>query len=267
MKCGQKFCPHLFYKIMLLAIDIGNTNTKFGVFDDENLVSKFSFPTVRTQNSEEIYSQIELNPDHKISAVIISTVVTELEIPFRDLFEKHFSKTPIFIDNKFDFGFTIKYFPPESCGSDRLINAFAASEKYGKPCIVCSFGTATTIDVVNSKNEYLGGIIAPGMKTLSDSLFQKTSKLPRVEIVKPENVIGNTTINCIQSGIFFGYIGLVDGIIKKMIAELNEKPQIIATGGFSSLISENSEFVQIIDENLMLEGLMLIFKSTENADF
>ncbi len=244
---------------MLLAIDIGNTNVKFASFDGEKLVSKFSIPTIKNQSVEEIYSIIKTRLNNEISAVIISTVVTELEVPFRSLFEKYFDLSPIFVDNKFDFGFSINYFPPESLGSDRLLNAFAAAEKYGKPCIVCSFGTATTIDVVSSKNEFLGGIIAPGMKTLADSLFEKTSKLPRVEIEKPEKVIQNSSVASIQSGIFFGYIGLVEGIINRMFEELKEKPQIIATGGFSALISENSEFIEITDENLLLEGLRLIY--------
>ncbi len=245
---------------MLLAIDIGNSNIKFGIFESEQLFSKFTLPTVRNQTSEELNLLIKSKINDEISGVIISTVVTELEIPFRALFEKYFDITPIFIDNKFNFDFSIKYFPPESCGSDRLINAFAATKKYGFPCIICSFGTATTIDVVNSKNEFIGGIIAPGMKTLTDSLFEKTSKLPKVEIVKPEKVIGNSTEKSIQAGIYFGYIGLIDGIIQKMFEELNEKPPIIATGGFSNLISKNSEFVEIIEENLMLEGLRIIYE-------
>jgi type III pantothenate kinase len=245
---------------MLLAIDIGNSAIKLGIFDKEELISKFLISTVKTQNSEEIYKLIKEKINSEISGVIISSVVFELEFPFRELFEKYYDQTPIFIDYTFDFGFKIKYFPPGSCGSDRLLNAFAAVRKYGNPCIVCSFGTATTIDVVNSKNEFLGGIIAPGMKTLADSLFEKTSKLPKVEIVKPEKVIGDSTVGSIQSGIYFGYISLVDGIIYKMIKELNENPKIIATGGFSGLIAESSKFIEIVDENLMLEGLQMIYR-------
>ncbi len=260
MRANSFFCPHLFCKKMLLAIDIGNSNIKFATFAGEKLISKFAIPTDRNQTSEDIYSIIKSHLSSRISAVIISTVVTQLEFPFRSLFEEFFKISPFFVDNTFDFGFSINYFPPESLGSDRLLNAFAAVNKYGKPCIICSFGTATTIDVISSKNEFLGGIIAPGMKTLADSLFEKTSKLPKVEIVKPESVIGNSTVKSIQSGIFFGYIGLVDGIINKMFAELKEKPQIIATGGYSGLISENSEFIEILDENLLLEGLRMIYE-------
>ncbi len=244
---------------MLLAIDIGNSNTKFGVFNREKLISKFVILTITNQTSEEIYSKLQTQLNYEISAVIISSVVIELDLIFRTLFETYFDLSPIFVDYKFNFGFTINYFPLETCGSDRLVNTFAAVQKYEKPCIVCSFGTATTIDFLNSKNEFLGGIIAPGMKTLADSLFEKTSKLPRVEIEKPEKVIGNSTVTSIQSGVFFGYIGLVDGLIRRMIAESDDKPRIIATGGFSGLIAENSDLIEILDENLLLDGLRMIF--------
>lgn len=245
---------------MILAIDIGNSNTKFAVFSGERLIAKFTIPTVKTQTSAEIYAEIKTHLEAEISAVIISSVVPELEFSFRSLFETYFAFSPVFVDNTFDFGFSINYFPPESLGADRLLNAFAAVRKYGKPCIICSFGTATTIDFVSSKNEFQGGIIAPGMKTLADSLFEKTSKLPKVEIEKPDKVIGNSTVKSIQSGIFFGYIGLVEGIIKKMIAESGEMPQTIATGGFSALIAENLQIIEIVDENLLLEGLRLIYQ-------
>jgi type III pantothenate kinase len=145
-------------------------------------------------------------------------------------------------------------------GADRLVGAFAAVEKYGKPCLVCDFGTATTIDAVNSRHEYLGGIIAPGLNTLAEALFLKTSRLPHVEIRKTEKVIENTTVGCIQSGIFYGYIGLTEGVISRMIEELSEKPKVIATGGFSRIIAENCPLIEITDENLILDGLRLIFR-------
>jgi type III pantothenate kinase len=256
-ECGR-LGPHFFFTKMLLAIDIGNTTASFGLFEGETLDSTFVIPTVREQASEEIYSIIKPDLDSNISEIIISSVVPELEIPFRELFESKYDKTPVFVDNNFDFGFSIKYFPPESCGVDRLIAAFAAKQKYGIPCIVCDFGTATTIDVVNSKNEYIGGIVTPGMKTLADSLNSKTSKLPKTEIAKPEKVIGNTTIGSIQSGVFYGYISLVDGIINRMFDELQEKPKVIATGGFSGLIAKESEFIDFVDRDLILTGIKFV---------
>lgn len=244
---------------MLLTIDIGNSTATFGVFDGEKLVSKFTIPTIREQSAEEIFITIKPKLKQNISAFIISSVVTELENSFRKLSENLFKIEPIFVDHAFDFGFSIKYFPPDGCGIDRLVAAFAAVQKYGNPCIVCDFGTATTIDVVNSKNEYIGGIITPGINTFASALFEKTSKLPKVEIEKPKSVIGDYTVGSIQSGIYFGYIGLVDGIIKRMFDELGEKPKVIATGGFSGLISEESVLIDVVEPNLMLEGLQLLY--------
>ncbi|MGI8883597.1 MAG: type III pantothenate kinase [Pyrinomonadaceae bacterium] len=245
---------------MLLAIDIGNSSVKFGVFDNELLISRFTIPTVRSQSAEELNSSVSNQLNQNISAIIISSVVPELKQSFREYGEKFHNLKSIFVVNTFDFGLKIKYNPPETIGVDRIVAAFAAARKYGKPCIVCDFGTATTIDAVNSRSEYLGGIIAPGISTLSESLFIKTSKLPRVELVKPESVIGNSTVSSIQSGIFYGYLGLTEGILRRMIAELDEKPRIIATGGVAGLIAENCNLIEIVDENLMLDGLKMIYK-------
>ena len=139
-----------------------------------------------------------------------------------------------------------------------MVVAYAANETLKKPFIVCDFGTATTIDVVNEKSEFLGGIITPGPNTLGSSLYRKTSQLPKVDFEKPTSIIGNSTISSIQSGIYFGYIGLVDGIIERMIKELKETPKIISTGGFAELIAQESKFINVVEKNLMLEGLRLI---------
>ncbi len=245
---------------MLLAIDIGNSSTKLGVFDHETIVKRLTIPTIRSKTADEIYNTIQDEINGHFSAVVVSSVVPELNEAFRELGANHFNRTPFFVDNSLDFGLEIKYFPPENLGVDRIVAAFAAAEKYGAPAIVCDFGTATTIDAVSSKKEYLGGIITPGISTLSEALFIKTSKLPRVEIRKPETVIGNSTVGSIQSGIFYGYIGLTEGILSRMILELGEKPQVVATGGFAHLIAENCALIETVDENLMLEGLRLIYE-------
>ncbi len=245
---------------MLLTIDIGNSTTKFGLFDNEALIEKITIKTLRSESSDSIFSQIGKQISQSISSIIISTVVKELKPTYETLCKTYFDQTPFFADHRFDFGFTINYFPPSDCGSDRLVDAFAAVEFYETPVIVCDFGTATTIDLVNSENEYLGGIITPGPDTLGSALFEKTSKLPKAEFEKPFNVIGNSTVSSIQSGIYFGYIGLVDGIIERMIDELKEKPKIVSTGGFAKIIAEESKYVEIIDEDLMLKGLNLIHK-------
>ncbi|MGQ0543286.1 MAG: type III pantothenate kinase, partial [Blastocatellia bacterium] len=156
------------------------------------------------------------------------------------------------------FWLTIKYDPITSVGTDRLINAFAAVTKYGKPIIACSFGTATTIDAVNENCEFLGGIIAPGMATLAESLHLKTAKLPRVEIAKPKQVIGSSTESSIMSGIFYGYVGLVEGLISRLGVELGDKAKVIATGGFARLIAPEVHAISIVDENLTLDGLRLV---------
>ncbi|CAN5427645.1 type III pantothenate kinase [soil metagenome] len=253
---------------MLLTIDTGNTNTTFGVFDGENLIKKWRLSTVPERTSDEIGVLLRQffplgNIDfQQVSAIIISSVVPQLNPAFQKMSADYFRCEAIFVDYTFDLGLKILYESPKDIGADRLVDAFAAVEKYGKPCIVCDFGTATTIDVVNERSEYLGGIITPGLSVLADTLFQKTSKLPKVEVKKPEKVIGNSTVTSIQSGIYHGYIGLVDGILQKMINELCEKPQIIATGGLAALIAENSDLITIVDETLMLEGLRLIYKKT-----
>jgi type III pantothenate kinase len=249
---------------MLLAIDIGNTNATFGVFDQENLIKRFSIPTPHGQASSKIYDSIKENLGGDTSAVIISSVVSEVNNSFRETSDFFFNIKPIFVDHTFNFDLEIKYNPPSALGADRIVAAFAASAKYGEPCIVCDFGTATTIDAVNSRGEYLGGVIVAGMNILADALFQKTSKLPKVKIEKPEKVIGDSTVSCIQSGIYFGYAGLVEKILREIIEELGEKPKIIATGGLAPIIAESLEMIETVDENLILEGLRLIYERVKS---
>jgi type III pantothenate kinase len=244
---------------MLLTIDIGNTTTKFGVFENEKLVKRHIIPTIRSKSADEIYQSIGDELSFNIRGVIISSVVPELNESFQKLAENHFNSSATFVSHDFDFGFEIKYNPPESVGIDRLIAAYGAVQKYGKPCIVCDFGTATNIEVVNSKNEYIGGIITAGMNLLADSLHQRTSKLPKIELRKPEKVIGDSTVSAIQSGVYFGYIGLVDGILNRMADELGEQPKFIGTGGLVNLIAESSKMIEIVDENLMLDSLRMIY--------
>lgn len=258
---------HFPFSIMLLAIDIGNSSIKFGVFDRENLVARFTVPNANFSTADEIHSQISNQiPVNQFSAIVVSSVVPVISELMRELGEKFFDCTAFFVDNTLDFGLKIKYEQPENLGIDRLIAAFAATEKYGVPCIVCDFGTATTIDAVNSHREYLGGIITPGINTLSEALYAKTAKLPRVELVRPPRVIGNSTVSAIQSGIFFGYLGLTEGILRRMINELSKKPIVVATGGFAKLIAENCNLIDTIDENLMLEGLRSIYSRNSGVN-
>ena len=242
---------------MLIVIDIGNTLTKFGLFDNDLLIGRFAASTLSDPSARRIFSQI---PNRDISAVVVSCVVPKLRETYAQIFKKTHGIEPIFIDSSFDFDLKINYFPPENLGIDRLVAAFAAVEKWSETCIVCDFGTATTIDVVTANREFSGGIIAPGMKTMSESLFAKTSKLPRVEIEKPPRVIGDSTTRAIQSGIYFGYIGLVDGIVERMTNELGGEAKVVATGGFAALIAESSAKIDIVDDNLLFDGLRLIYE-------
>lgn len=240
---------------MLLAIDIGNSATKFGVFDGEHLSKRFTAPTIRGKSADEIWETIEPEIDFHVARVVISSVVVELVDAFAELAENHFNTTPVIVDSSFDFGLRIAYDPPSNAGTDRLVAASAAVRKYGKPCIVCSFGTATTVDAVNSKGEFIGGAIAPGINTLSEALFLKTSKLPRVELAKPAKAIGDSTSECIQSGIYYGYVGLVRELVARIRAELGEEATVVATGGFVNLVAGEVDFVDHADESLILEGL------------
>lgn len=251
---------------MLLVIDIGNTNTSLGAYAGETLAAHWRIATVRDRTADELgvlvrqlFALAEIEP-RKIEAVIIASVVPPLNAAFEKMSESYFRQPAVFIDNKIDLGLKIRYRPPADVGADRIVDAVAAIKKYGAPCIVVDFGTATTFDAINAAGEYLGGVITPGITISSDALFGRTAKLPRVEIKKPERVIGDTTVGSIQSGLYYGYAGLVDGILRRMIAELGETTRVVATGGLAPLIAESSELIEIIDENLMLDGLRLIYE-------
>ncbi|MGH9948688.1 MAG: type III pantothenate kinase [Pyrinomonadaceae bacterium] len=252
---------------MLLAIDIGNSLIKFGVFEDGKLIDKFSIATKRDYHSDELhFDRLEFTEGKflKIDSVVVSTVVPELIDVVRVASQTQFNVTPVFVDQSADFGLKIEYDPPNSVGIDRLINAFAAVHKYGKPVIVCSFGTATTIDAVNANAEFIGGIIAPGMKTMSDALHEKAAQLPAVQIEKPLRLIGNSTESAIRSGVFNGHIAMVEGLVSRFLSDkavtgsAKKRAKVIATGGFAKLIAKEVKSIDESDENLTLEGLELI---------
>jgi type III pantothenate kinase len=240
---------------MLLAVDIGNTSTKFGIFDGKHLLSKFSIPTERDPSAIELNSAFGHHPDLTVSHAIVCSVVPEAEKALTSSLQSSFNVRPLYVTNEFDFGLEIKYEPLSAAGTDRLVNSFSAADKYGVPCIVCSFGTALTIDVVDKNRVLLGGIIGPGMKTMAKALHLNTALLPEVEIEKPEKVVNITTETAIRSGIFYGHIAMVEGIIERIKSEIGGDPQVVATGGFAPLIAESSAKFDFIDENLLLDGL------------
>jgi len=248
---------------MLLAVDIGNSNIKFGVYDGEILTFKLSIPTIRDISSTGLIKVVGTKIAQPVTAAIVSSVVPEVESAMGEFLAVHYGVVAVFVENEADFGLAIKYEPLAEVGTDRLVNTFSAVAKYGAPCIVCSFGTALTIDVVNKYKVLTGGLIAPGMNTLAAALKTTTSKLPEVKIQKPAELIQRTTAGSIQSGIVYGYFGLVEELLKRVKAEIGDSPKVVATGGFALLIRENTTQIDIIDENLLLDGLRLLHSQNQ----
>ncbi|MEO8573319.1 MAG: type III pantothenate kinase [Pyrinomonadaceae bacterium] len=242
---------------MLLAIDIGNSAIKFGLFEREQLTSKFSIQTKRDATADEIWSAAGDRLRSGADAAIVCSVVPEIDIPMTKFLREVTNSEPTFVNNSFDFGLKINYEPLESLGTDRLVNAFAVVEKYGAPCIVCSLGTATTIDVINAEKEFLGGIIAPGMDAMSAALHLKASRLPHVKVERPKHTIGNSTIESIRSGVYYGYVSMVEGMITRMRTEYGIS-RIVGTGGNVGLVSAEFAGLMTLDLDLTLNGLRIL---------
>jgi len=251
---------------MLLVIDVGNTNTSLGVYRDAELLAHWRLTTnpSRTVDEYGVHARnlFELaHMDFKdIEAIAIASVVPPLNYTVKRMAEVYFHLTPLFIDHTTDTGLKILYEPASDVGADRIVDAVAAVSRHGSPCIVVDFGTATTFNAINAAGEYVGGLITPGIMISSEALFSRTAKLPRVDIKRPQRVIGSSTVAAMQSGLYYGYAGLVDGVLEKMIEEMGVRPRIIATGGLASLIATGSRFVDAVDDTLTLEGLRLIYQ-------
>ncbi|HEX5832690.1 MAG TPA: type III pantothenate kinase [Pyrinomonadaceae bacterium] len=250
---------------MLLAIDAGNSNIKLALFHGANLLAQSRVPSSLTRTSDEYAAELGNFKQlaAQVEAVLIASVVPALNPILASLAEKYFKRTPLFVDHTTPTGLKILYDSPAELGADRIVDAVAAVAKYGAPCIVVDFGTATTFNAINAAGEFLGGAISPGLTTCSEALFARAAKLPRVKFEKPARVIGASTTAAMQSGIYYGYAGLVDGLLEKMIAELRETPRVIATGGLAHAIAPASEYIEQVDDTLTLEGLRLVYERTK----
>jgi type III pantothenate kinase len=256
---------------MLLTLDVGNTNTVLGLYrqGSEELVTHWRISTLRAQTADEygvlllnLFAMRKVEPT-EVSSVIIASVVPPLETTLRQVCERYFNLKPMLVEPGIKTGMPILVDNPAELGADRLANGVAAFARYGGPCIVVDFGTATTFDVISAKGEYIGGVIAPGLAISAEALFSRAAKLSRVDVKKPAKVVGTNTIAHMQSGLYYGYIGLVDGILERILNETRSPdsaaPKIIATGGLARLIVEDSRFIDTIDEMLTLDGLRLIY--------
>jgi len=264
---------------MLLVLDVGNTNTVLGVFATavkaqadgaaphyENLVAHWRVTTIATQTVDEygvLFRNLFAMADLEVKAIggiVISSVVPPLDSTLRDVCERYFNSKPLFIEPGVKTGMPVLYENPAEVGADRIVNAVAAFEKHGGPCIVVDFGTATTFDCVSAKGEYMGGVICPGIGVSADALFERTARLPRVDIRKPARIIGSTTVGSLQSGLYYGYLALVDGLLALLLTEMGEQTCVVATGGLASLMSTGSKYIKQVDDFLTLDGLRIVWE-------
>jgi type III pantothenate kinase len=260
---------------MLLAIDVGNTNTVLGLYRLDGakpeLAAHWRVTTHRTQTADEygvlfvnLFQMHDLAPK-QVTHIIISSVVPPIDSTLRQVCEEYFHLQPLFVEPGIKTGVPVLQDNPADLGADRLVNSIAAFERYGGPCIVVDFGTATTFDVISEKGEYIGGAIAPGLGISADALFSRAARLGRVDIKRPPKVIGTNTLTHLQTGLYYGYIGLVDGILERIIAELGVQARVIATGGLARQISADSRFISEIDDMLTLDGLLILFERNRTA--
>jgi len=268
---------------MLLVLDVGNTNTVLGVFARvakvsaaeraaadssgyELLVAQWRVATIHTQTVDEygvLFRNLFAMDNLEVSGIhgiVISSVVPPVDTTLREVCERYFHSRPLFIEPGVKTGMPVHYDNPAEVGADRIVNSVAAFEKYGGPCISVDFGTATTFDCVSAKGEYIGGVICPGIGISAEALFGRAARLQRVDIKKPSRIIGTNTVASMQSGLYFGYLGLIDGILELLLKEMGAECKIVATGGLASLFGTGSKYIRTVDDTLTLEGLRIIWE-------
>jgi type III pantothenate kinase len=258
---------------MLLAIDVGNTNIVLGVFDRERLIHSWRLTTLRERTSDELGILVTGLCTHhgvapaSVSGIVMASVVPPLTGTLVAMARHYFGRTPLTLEPGVNTGMPVLYDKPGDVGADRVVNGVAAFERYGRPggqpVIVVDFGTATTFDAITGAGEYLGGVICPGVQISADALFQRAARLPRIDVRKPPTVIGRNTAGSMQSGLFWGYVDMVEGLVRRIRGELGEGAQCVATGGLASVIAAETRVIEHVDAELTLYGLRIVWERNQ----
>jgi len=254
---------------LLLVMDVGNTNIVLGVYDGDELIEQWRLHTDRNATEDEYGMMLKNLFSHRslvfeqVKGVIISSVVPPLTVVLKRMSEKYLNHTPLILGPGVKTGLNIKYDNPREVGADRIANAVAAIELYGAPLIIVDFGTATTFCFIDEEGNYVGGAITPGVTISAEALYQRAAKLTRVEIAKPDSVVGRNTVQAVQAGIYYGYVGVVDEIVSRMSKMLKKRPKVVATGGLAQLICGDAKTIDVVDSHLTLEGLKIIYERNQ----